>query len=178
MKGLMNRNHKAGMFGLAAVMSVATLGCSGAAGGLGTAEAPMIVEATIRIDGVPVQNSTIPKGMGNSTVFHVRMDDPQGAGNVEWVQMHYSVPGQGMHRDQGMVQLHDDGQGCDEMPGDGHYCYEDGGTHGGMHDGHHQGDGFGCHGSGSMTGEYRYEFRGGDREGHESNPVVHVVRVE
>ncbi|MBI2566470.1 MAG: hypothetical protein HYV63_05505 [Candidatus Schekmanbacteria bacterium] len=126
---------------------------------------PSLVNSDVLVDGVSVAGMTVSHENGESTMFRAHVTDPRGLGQIRAVYVRYNRP-MGMHGRQGVVELHDDGHGCDGVAGDGDFCHED------------HGEGAGCHGDGAASGDYDYDFWCEDQDGHDSNHQHHTVHMQ
>lgn len=119
--------------------------------------------ANVSVDGQSLDGQDIQQGSQAGPVrYEARLADQHGnpvtGGQV---QVRFGMYGMMGHMDGymhlGELYCYDDGTHGDPAPGDGIYCFVDGGQE------------YGCHSRGARPGQYRYEFCGFDQHGHESN---------
>ena len=137
-----------------------------------------IDQALVSVDGVVTNGSFLSssESRGSSTVFRASLADESGpvAGETCWID--FSRPHQaGMPGSpSGRFQLHDDGEGCDQVAFDGDYCYED---RLGDYGFHHQAD-LHHHLSGAGRGPHHYDFWGTHGDGRTSGRVRVTITIE
>lgn len=127
--------------------------------------------ANVSVNGQPLDGQDIQQGsLAGPVRYEARLVDHHGNPVIGGqVQVRYGMSGMmghmGDYRHLGEFYCFDDGTHGDSIPGDGIYCFVDGGQE------------YGCHRVGASPGEYHYEFCGYDQHDHESNRLDVVVNL-